>query len=49
MGKLVRTTSDVLKLLEESLKEIGSITAVINGIADQTNLFALNGAIEAVR
>jgi methyl-accepting chemotaxis protein len=29
--------------------EIGAIVAVINGIADQTNLLALNAAIEAAR
>ena len=35
--------------LEASSKKIGSITDVIVGIADQTNLLALNAAIEAAR
>ncbi|MCM3225679.1 methyl-accepting chemotaxis protein [Terribacillus saccharophilus] len=35
--------------LETSSKKIGSITDVIVGIADQTNLLALNAAIEAAR
>jgi len=36
-------------LLEGSIDEIRSISAVINGISDQTNLLALNAAIEAAR
>ncbi|WP_409251671.1 methyl-accepting chemotaxis protein [Bacillus sp. SCS-153A] len=39
----------VVKDLGEHSKEIGKITAVISGIADQTNLLALNAAIEAAR
>nr|WP_083954032.1 methyl-accepting chemotaxis protein [Cytobacillus eiseniae] len=39
----------VLQSLEQRSKEIGEITKVISGIADQTNLLALNAAIEAAR
>lgn len=35
--------------LSDSIQKIGSITTVIRGIADQTNLLALNAAIEAAR
>jgi methyl-accepting chemotaxis protein len=49
IGQSVNFSSDILQLLEERSKEIGSITVVINGIADQTNLLALNAAIEAAR
>ncbi len=52
MGRIDTTVSDgarsVGKLGERS-REIGQIIAVINDIADQTNLLALNAAIEAAR
>jgi methyl-accepting chemotaxis protein len=35
--------------LEQDVKNIGSVLDVIRGIADQTNLLALNAAIEAAR
>ncbi|MGN7479788.1 methyl-accepting chemotaxis protein [Solibacillus silvestris] len=38
-----------VKKLGELSKEIGNIIGVITGIADQTNLLALNAAIEAAR
>ena len=41
-------SEDINKVAEES-KSIGSILDVIRGIADQTNLLALNAAIEAAR
>ncbi|AJE02792.1 methyl-accepting chemotaxis protein [Geobacter pickeringii] len=41
--------SGVIRKLGSSATEIGQITNVINDIADQTNLLALNAAIEAAR
>ncbi|NOZ67647.1 MAG: methyl-accepting chemotaxis protein [Deferribacteres bacterium] len=38
-----------IEKLNKSVSEIGEIVTVINGIADQTNLLALNAAIEAAR
>ena len=41
--------SDTINKLLESSTQIGEILVVINDIADQTNLLALNAAIEAAR
>jgi len=41
--------SEIIKGLNSSSSQIGDILSVINDIADQTNLLALNAAIEAAR
>jgi len=45
----VETTSQVVSQLATTTQEIGSILDVIRDISDQTNLLALNAAIEAAR
>ncbi|MGB0895683.1 MAG: methyl-accepting chemotaxis protein [Parashewanella sp.] len=45
----VVNASEQLRSLEKMASEIQSITDVINSISDQTNLLALNAAIEAAR
>lgn len=45
----VARTSERIELLNERSEEIGRILNLITGIADQTNLLALNAAIEAAR
>lgn len=45
----VKGLGTVVQELGEHSKEIGNIISVISGIADQTNLLALNAAIEAAR
>ena len=45
----INNAADVIKQLETNSVEIGSILEVIKGIAEQTNLLALNAAIEAAR
>ncbi|REL36190.1 methyl-accepting chemotaxis protein [Thalassotalea euphylliae] len=42
-------TSAAIEQLSNDTNEIGSVLDVIRGIADQTNLLALNAAIEAAR
>ena len=44
-----RHTTDAVMALGENSKQIGSIVETISGIAEQTNLLALNAAIEAAR
>jgi methyl-accepting chemotaxis protein len=45
----VQAAANTIQELGRSSAQIGEIVAVINGIADQTNLLALNAAIEAAR
>jgi len=45
----VAQASKVINQMENQSQEIGSVLEVIRGIADQTNLLALNAAIEAAR
>ena len=40
---------EVIKKLEKNAEEIGTITKLVGGIADQTKLLALNASIEAAR
>ncbi|MFT6101680.1 MAG: methyl-accepting chemotaxis protein [Granulosicoccus sp.] len=43
----IQDTSKRIKRLGESTQEIGDIVSLINDIADQTNILALNAAIQA--
>lgn len=45
----VDRTNNIMEQLDDKLKEIGQITAIISEIVDQTNLLALNASIEAAR
>ena len=52
MGRIseaVHSTADTLRELEDFSGQISGIVSVIKDIADQTNLLALNAAIEAAR
>ncbi len=46
---IVRSSADTIHTLGKSSVQIGEIVGTINDIADQTNLLALNAAIEAAR
>lgn len=45
----IEEAANVIDQLESETKRIGSVLDVIRGIAEQTNLLALNAAIEAAR
>lgn len=45
----VQQAADIIHQLEQETNSIGSVLDVIRGVAEQTNLLALNAAIEAAR
>ncbi len=49
IAEVVKKSANTVQALGKSSDEIGEIIQVINDIADQTNLLALNAAIEAAR
>ena len=49
IAEVVRMSTETVTRLGDSSEQIGAIVSVINDIADQTNLLALNAAIEAAR
>ncbi|MFV2056534.1 MAG: methyl-accepting chemotaxis protein [Thiohalomonadales bacterium] len=49
LAKEVETAATAIHSLEEDSKNIGTVLDVIKAIAEQTNLLALNAAIEAAR
>jgi len=49
IGDKVKESARIIKNLGERSEQIGGIAAIIDEIADQTNLLALNAAIEAAR
>lgn len=49
ISEAVNTTAETIAQLGKRGDEIGKVIGVINDIADQTNLLALNAAIEAAR
>jgi len=49
LASVIEATSNTISDLEKSTIDISSVLEVISGIAEQTNLLALNAAIEAAR
>ena len=49
LNQKIAASADTLANLEEQTNAIGQVLEVINGISEQTNLLALNAAIEAAR
>ncbi|WP_065202415.1 methyl-accepting chemotaxis protein [Chromobacterium subtsugae] len=49
VNESVSRSADSLESLSDQAQQIGSIATVIKDVADQTNLLALNAAIEAAR
>ncbi|MCG5515881.1 MULTISPECIES: methyl-accepting chemotaxis protein [unclassified Ectothiorhodospira] len=49
LAEEVQRAADVIRDLDKDSEQIGKVLDVIRGIAEQTNLLALNAAIEAAR
>lgn len=49
LSKRIEDSANVMLRLEDQAKEVTSVIDVIRGVAEQTNLLALNAAIEAAR
>ncbi|WDE06787.1 methyl-accepting chemotaxis protein [Thalassomonas viridans] len=49
LGSSIETSNKVIQELEQETENINNILVTIQGIAEQTNLLALNAAIEAAR
>lgn len=49
LSEEIQSASDAIKKVEDDSNTIATVLDVIRGIADQTNLLALNAAIEAAR
>ncbi|MEX0336577.1 methyl-accepting chemotaxis protein [Vibrio tubiashii] len=49
VGTILTSAAGHIQLLEEASSKVDSVMEIINGIAEQTNLLALNAAIEAAR
>ena len=49
LGESVSSAASAMSELEAESQQVGSVLTVIRGIAEQTNLLALNAAIEAAR
>lgn len=49
INAIVQDATDKMETLDRETKEIGNLVAIIHDVANQTNLLALNAAIEAAR
>lgn len=49
LAEQIENAAEVMKMLQEDSIKVGEIMSVISTIAEQTNLLALNAAIEAAR
>ena len=49
LDREIKAATEVIEVVKQESNKIGSVLDVIRGIAEQTNLLALNAAIEAAR